>query len=340
MNKKKLLAILALTLSFTMGLTACGKKEEDVIVDETEERVELPEEETGEGIKDAVYTSADEKIAIKLPDATWAVKVDQEDLYSFYSEAEGSIMIEHGAGEEALSSRIIPNTQDLAETLESGEAGTDYQIQNYSAEDNNGNSTYAYIVKNLKKDGEFANKIVKVFANSGEYYALTGTILNDDNTDLASIRNSLDSFQILDPASTLKEFSAPAEEPVEEKPAEEEKPAVEPMEEAPAETPAVEAVEEEPAAEEPAPEAPAPAAGGIAPSKDNPDNSDNTKTRTIYTNDGTGRAIVVTLNADGVWVDIDGNQYRFQNESDCYDQNDVDYYYHGEAADVYFMPIG
>ena len=78
---------------------------------------------------------------------------------------------------------------------------------------------------------------------------------------------------------------------------------------------------------------------GITPSKDNPDNSDTNLTRTIYRNSD-GQPIVISADGNGGWVDEYGNVYRFaDNEIDVYDQDDVDYYWHGEAADVYYMPI-
>ena len=48
---------------------------------------------------------------------------------------------------------------------------------------------------------------------------------------------------------------------------------------------------------------------------------------------------MITPNGDGTWSDFDGNTYDFVNEEDVYDQNGVDYYYHGEGADVYYMPV-
>ena len=47
----------------------------------------------------------------------------------------------------------------------------------------------------------------------------------------------------------------------------------------------------------------------------------------------------ITPDGNGNWVDFDGNTYRFVNNEDVYDQNDVDYYWHGEGADVYYMPV-
>ena len=62
------------------------------------------------------------------------------------------------------------------------------------------------------------------------------------------------------------------------------------------------------------------------------------KTRTIYRNSD-GHPLVITPDGNGNWVDFDGNTYRFVNNEDVYDQNDVDYYWHGEGADVYYMPV-
>lgn len=339
MKLKKIAALIAVTVSVSMGLTACGfdgKKEEDVIVEEPKEEAEPTEEpETTEeaGLQTAIYTSADGKISIQLPDTSWSVKADQDGLYSFGSPEQGSVMIERGIGADSLSTQIIPTTQDVAETMEQGTAGTDYELRNYVGAEENGNGIYTYEVKMLKDDSAYAYKLYKVLANETEFCIVTGTVTGGDADSIAVISDTMDTFRILDEGSTLRNLT-PEKETVKEEVKEE--PKEEKIEESePTEAPAEETPEEP--VQEAAPEQPGP--GGIAPSRDNPDNADSTKTRTIYTNDGTGRAIVVTLNADGKWVDIEGNQYRFQGESDCYDQNDVSYYFHGEAADVYFLPM-
>ena len=65
---------------------------------------------------------------------------------------------------------------------------------------------------------------------------------------------------------------------------------------------------------------------------------DTNQTRTIYRNSD-GHPLVITPDGNGNWKDFDGNTYRFANNEDVYDQNDVDYYWHGEGADVYYMPV-
>ena len=66
--------------------------------------------------------------------------------------------------------------------------------------------------------------------------------------------------------------------------------------------------------------------------------TDTNQTRTIYRNSD-GHPLVITPDGSGNWVDSQGNTYRFANNEDVYDQTDVAYYWHGEGADVYYMPV-
>lgn len=66
--------------------------------------------------------------------------------------------------------------------------------------------------------------------------------------------------------------------------------------------------------------------------------SDTNQTRTIYDNDD-GRPRVIYADGNGGWYDDNGNSYQFLTDEDVYDQDGKDFYYHGEAADVYYMPV-
>ena len=54
---------------------------------------------------------------------------------------------------------------------------------------------------------------------------------------------------------------------------------------------------------------------------------------------GGGMSDFVTPDGNGNWVDSDGNVYNFIDEQDAYDAEGNSYYWHGEAADVYYMPV-
>ena len=77
-------------------------------------------------------------------------------------------------------------------------------------------------------------------------------------------------------------------------------------------------------------------ADGTPVGTDDPD-YDTDQTRTIYRNSD-GQPLVIYPNGDGTWCDDDGNTYDFANGEDVYDENGVDYYYHGEPAYVRYMP--
>ena len=51
------------------------------------------------------------------------------------------------------------------------------------------------------------------------------------------------------------------------------------------------------------------------------------------------KPLVIQPDGNGNWVDFDGNTYSFANDQDVYTEDGTSYYWHGEAADVYYMPV-
>lgn len=341
MKNKKVLAMLVMTVALSGALTACGfggdEPEDQVVVEATPtpEPTEAPKPTATPAPADGqntTYTSKDKSIAIKLPDATWANKSDEEDLVSFESPDQGKIVITHGKGEEDMSSAVIPSTEDMANSLEKAaglEPRTDYEIRSYSASDVNGVNVYSYNVKynNTEKTDGIAWAVKRVYANDGEFYSIEASIKKDDEKLLKKAEDSVASFQILGDSS----LKSAAPKQSEDKKAEGEG------------STSGEGQNADSAASD--------GAGSDAGTSDGSSSgttnsggftdaqlSDTSQTRTIYRNSD-GQPLVIFPDANGNWVDADGNSYRFANDEDVYDQNDVDYYYHGEAADVYYMPV-
>ena len=159
-------------------------------------------------VQDTTYTSADKSVSINLPDATWANKTDETDTISFESPDNGNILILHGQGEETMAATVIPSTQDMAVSLDQADGdkvqGTDFEIQDYKAEDVNGIGVYSYVTKMLnteKSDGALY-VVHKVFANASEYYSIEASVKKEEA--LASVKSAVDSFKILG-NSSLKE---------------------------------------------------------------------------------------------------------------------------------------
>lgn len=327
MKNKRFLVLLTITAALSGLATGCfggDDPAEQVIVDETPTpeptQESTPEPTIAPDVQDTTYTSSDGAVTIKLPDATWANKSDAEDMISFESPEQGKILVLHGAGEEDMSSAMIPNTQDLAAALEQAsdlEQGTDFEIQNYNSTNVNGVGIYSYTVKylNTEKSGGYAYAVKKVYANESEYYSITGSVVND--ASLTGIQTAVDSFQIIGASSTLAVADTTADGTADG-------------------TQTTDGT----------------ASGDSATGTDGQASSttgnsggftqeqltDTNQTRTIYRNSD-GHPLVITPDGSGNWVDSQGNTYRFANNEDVYDQNDVDYYWHGEGADVYYMPV-
>ena len=330
MRNKRLLAISAIAISASVFMTACsfggdGKtdKTETVEVTDTptpevtQAPTETPVPTIAPNVQSTTYTSADKSIAINLPDATWANKTDETDMLSFESPEQGNILILHGQGEDTMAATVVPSTQDMAVSLEQADGdkvnGTDFEIQEYSANDVNGIGVYSYTTKMLNTDKSNGNLYVvhKVFANDTEYYTIDAGVKTEDA--LASVKAAVESFQILGD-STLKE-AAPQQAPIEN-------------------TAATDGTANAAATDNSDSSGTATNSGGFT--EEQLTNTD--ETRTLYRNSD-GHPFVITPDGNGNWVDSDGNVYNFIDEQDAYDAEGNSYYWHGEAADVYYMPV-
>ncbi len=315
MRRKKLFAILTLAISMTGVLSACGfggdDADEQVVVAETPTPEPTKEPEPtptiAPDIQETTYTSSDKSISMEMPDATWSIKTDEQKTISFEAPDAGKILILRGSGED-LNSVVIPDNEDMANSLEKAsslEPAVDYEIQNYAVNDVNGTNVITYTVHYLnteKSDGVVYN-LNKYYVNTEEYIQITASAYQDDADLLAKLQTSLDSFQILG-GSTLSSPAAPAEGQTGEQTT----------------------------------------GGDGTAAADTSDNytaeqlADTNQTRTVYRNSD-GAPFVLSIDGNGNWVDRAGVTYRFEsNGIDVYDQNDVDFYYGGEAGDVAFMP--
>lgn len=344
MKNRKQLVFFALAVSASLTLTGCfgQKKEEEIVVEEstfpeveekteaepTPEPTETPVPE--EAVKETpVYLSANKQISIQLPDDSWTNKTDEDALLTFESPDQGSILITLTSG-DAREELTLPDSEQNAVAVEEEAqltAGEDFELTGYqSTEDAEGNTVYTYQMNMLDAASSgYANIIVKVMANATDAIQIRGTVKADDADVLAKIRTAVDSVMLSESSSL--HAAAPMAERIA----------------AAGDGTAVESTKagdsDDGSGEETKEESAAAAPQGISPSRDNPDNSDTSLTRTIYRNSD-GYPIVISVDSDGNWVDEYGNTYRFaDNEIDVYDQDDVDYYWHGEAADVYYMPV-
>ena len=362
MKNKKLLAMTAMVITASVLMSACSfggndKKEDTpaVAVTPTAEATATPaptiEPTIAPNVQSTTYTSADKSIAINLPDATWANKTDETDMVSFESPNVGNILILHGQGEDTMASTVIPSTQDMAVSLDQADGdkvnGTDFEIQDYTSNDVNGIGVYSYTTKmlNTDKSGGDLYVVHKVFANDTEYYNIEASVKSEDALD--SIKAAVASFQILGDSSLKeaapKQAAAPAADNSSADNAADNSGAA--ASDNAGNTDAS-ASTDGTTADGSSNDASQAADNGTA-STDTSTNSggftdeqlSNTdETRTIYRNSD-GHPLVIQPDGNGNWVDFDGNTYSFADEQDAYDAEGNSYYWHGEAADVYYMPV-
>lgn len=362
MKNKKLLAMTAMVITASVLMSACSfggndKKEDTpaVAVTPTAEPTATPaptiEPTIAPNVQSTTYTSADKSIAINLPDATWANKTDETDMVSFESPNVGNILILHGQGEDTMASTVIPSTQDMAVSLDQADGdkvnGTDFEIQDYTSNDVNGIGVYSYTTKmlNTDKSGGDLYVVHKVFANDTEYYNIEASVKSEDALD--SIKAAVASFQILGDSSLKeaapKQAAAPAADNSSADNAADNSGAA--ASDNAGNTDASTSTDGT-TADGSSNDASQAADNGTA-STDTSTNSggftdeqlSNTdETRTIYRNSD-GHSLVIQPDGNGNWVDFDGNTYSFADEQDAYDADGNSYYWHGEAADVYYMPV-
>ena len=363
MKNKKLLAMTAMVITASVLMSACSfggndKKEDTpaVAVTPTAEPTATPaptiEPTIAPNVQSTTYTSADKSIAINLPDATWANKTDETDMVSFESPNVGNILILHGQGEDTMASTVIPSTQDMAVSLDQADGdkvnGTDFEIQDYTSNDVNGIGVYSYTTKmlNTDKSGGDLYVVHKVFAKDTEYYNIEASVKSEDALD--SIKAAVASFQILGDSSLKeaapKQAAAPAADNSSADNAAADNSGAAASDNA-GNTDAS-ASTDGTTADGSSNDASQAADNGTA-STDTSTNSggftdeqlSNTdETRTIYRNSD-GHPLVIQPDGNGNWVDFDGNTYSFADEQDAYDADGNSYYWHGEAADVYYMPV-
>ena len=378
MKNKKFIALLAMTVALSGVMTACGfggDKEDSVVVESTPTPTPAKKAKVTPTVaadaQNTTYTSKDKSVAIKLPDATWANKSDETDMLSFESPDQGKILILHGSGAD-LESAVIPNSQDMAVSMTQAENmvnGTDFEIQDYKTEQKDGGiNIYSYTVKykdTTKSDG-YVYAINKYFVNDSEYYSIVASVKTEDA--LKKVQESVDSFAILGD-STLKSAATGSAAKSAGKSDSAAKDSTASGDSSAAGT----------TSDGTSSDGSTSADGSIASdgstSSDGNTSSDGTtsdgtstdgstssdgsssgaivnggftdeqlsntdETRTIYRNSD-GKPRVIVPDGNGKWMDNEGNRFTFSSEYDCdvYEEDGTSFYWHGESADVYYMPV-
>lgn len=374
MKNKKVLMLLAATVVLSTAMTACnfgGGNDDSTVVqvtptpEPTKAATPTPTQAPANA-QNTTYTSKNKAVSIKLPDATWANKSDSDDMLSFESPKQGKLLILHGSGDEAMSVAIIPSSQDTASALVKADnlvEGTDFEIQDYKSEEVSGVNVYSYTVHYLTDKSDYKYVVNKYFTdNTSEFYSVAGSVKTDDA--LAGVKSSVDSFTIsgdsvlkaaatgstgtttsTDTAGTAGTTDATSTDGT----ATDGTSTDNSSSDSSYSDSSYSDSSSDGSSSDYSYDSSSDGsydyddgssngyyADGTPVGTDDPD-YDTDQTRTIYRNSD-GQPLVIYPNGDGTWCDDDGNTYDFVNGEDVYDENGVDYYYHGEPAYVRYMP--
>lgn len=197
---------LAMSLVITGSLSGCGMLKKDTAEPETEaqtqsETMTEKESETEKETElqtDVAYTSQDKSIRITLPDSTWKVTQDVDEMRVFSSGSDAMINIVHAGDAAAVKKLSVFESQDALEeslTKQYPDANA-FEVKDFEALSSATLDTYEYVVK-YNGTSMWAYSVTYAIMAENEAYVITGTVLNDNETMLEAVQKSVESFTVL-----------------------------------------------------------------------------------------------------------------------------------------------
>lgn len=165
-----------------------------VIESETE-----TEPETQKLITSVEYTSKDGTVKITLPDNTWKVTQDADEMRVFSSGNDAMINIVHASTEAAMKTLTIQTSkEDLEAALVKQYSDTSaYEIESYDKSALGNVNIYRYVVRYNAAARMWAYAVTYGIEAPDQAYVITGTVTDDNKTLLNAVEESVDSFSVL-----------------------------------------------------------------------------------------------------------------------------------------------
>ncbi len=210
LNRRMRIVALSLTMSLVIAgfSTGCSKLKKEPIETETEtERVtekktesetESETETESELQVNVAYTSQDKSIRITLPDSTWSVTQDVDEMRVFSSGSAAMINIEHAADAAALKKLSIAESEEaLKESLTKQYPDANaFDVVDFEKLSSAKLDTYEYVVK-YNATSMWAYSVKYAIVAENEAYVITGTVLDDNKVLLDAVKKSVESFTVL-----------------------------------------------------------------------------------------------------------------------------------------------
>ncbi len=174
---------------------------------ETEVLTEAESESESELQTDVVYESEDDTIRIILPDSTWKVTQDNDDMLVFTSGDAAMITVVHADDEESMKNISVMRSRDeLVESLTGQYPEEDaFEILSYDEKSSSTVNSYEYVVKYTYPTSMWTYSVTYgiLAADDDAAYVVSGTVTDDDKTLLDEVETSVESFSVLDSKSVF-----------------------------------------------------------------------------------------------------------------------------------------
>ncbi len=204
-NRKRFTGALVLLLGLLIFVGGCDKE----IVKETENPGEHlteseihtePETQTETEIETNVeYTAQDKSVRITLPDSTWKVTQDVDEMRVF-SGGTAMINIVHAADESQMKrniSSVAKTQEELERNLSNQYPGENaFKIESFEGLSAGTLNTYEYVVS-YNSTSMWAYAVTYGIIAEDQAYVVTGTVTDDNRPLLDTVIKSVESFTVL-----------------------------------------------------------------------------------------------------------------------------------------------
>ena len=173
----------------TQSETETQKETESETQSETETETELQ--------TDIAYTSQDKSVQITLPDSTWKVTQDADEMRVVSSGSAAMINIVHAADDTQMKNVSVYESEDaLKESLTKQYTGSDaFEVQSFEAAAAGTLKTYEYVVK-YNSTSMWSYSITYAILADHEAYVIQGTVTDDNKVLLEAVKKSVESFKV------------------------------------------------------------------------------------------------------------------------------------------------
>ncbi|MCD8103548.1 MAG: SH3 domain-containing protein [Lachnospiraceae bacterium] len=209
LNKRKKAVLIGLVTALAVTVLTSGCQ---ILVEEEETETETESEtmsetqsetETETEIRtNVVYISEDGTVRIVLPDSTWSVTQDVDEMRVFASASESMINIVHAADESGMKNiSVMESEEDLEDTLSNQYPEEDaFEVLSFEVNSSSTLSVYEYVVKYNYSTSMWAYSVTYALMSAEEdaAYVVTGTVTEDDAESFDAVRTAVESFTVLD----------------------------------------------------------------------------------------------------------------------------------------------